>query len=201
MKDKTLRAIDSIFEAVFLVGFIIGFVIRKIYTVRCGKNKTIRKYKSVVEIILLGITGLAMILPFFSIFTPWLSFANYQLPQWLGCIGTAVFPIALLLLWKSHADLGHNWSPILQIKQQHSLITNGIYRHIRHPMYAAHLLWAVAQGFLLENWLADWAFLIVSIPLYMVRIPKEEHMMLEQFGEQYSQYLSRTGRIVPRLSK
>ena len=196
-----MRAIDSIFEVVFLAGFFIGFVIRKMYTVRCRNSKAIKKYKSIVEIIILGITGITMILPFFFILTPWLDFANYNLPQWLGWVGTAVFAIALLLLWRSHADLGPNWSPLPQIRQGHSLITDGIYLHIRHPMYAAHLLWAIAQGFLIENWLAGWGFLLVSLALYLIRIPKEEHMMLEQFGEQYRQYISRTGRIIPRFQK
>jgi protein-S-isoprenylcysteine O-methyltransferase Ste14 len=194
-----LQVIDSIFEAVFLVGFIIGFVIRKIYTVRCRKGKTIRKYKSVVDIILLSAAGIAMVLPMFFIFTPLLDFADYHLPEWLGWIGSAVFAVALLLLWRSHADLGRNWSAIPKIKQEHSLVTDGIYRHIRHPMYAAHLLWAIAQGLLLQNWLAGWAFLVVVIPLYLIRIPKEEQLMLEQFDEQYRQYISRTGGIIPRF--
>ncbi|MHC4728249.1 MAG: protein-S-isoprenylcysteine O-methyltransferase [Planctomycetota bacterium] len=198
-KEKTLRAFDSIFEAVFLVGFFIGFVIRKIYTVRCRKSKSIRKYKSVVDIILLSAAGIAMVLPFFFIFTSWLDFADYNLRQWLGWIGSAVFAAALILLWRSHADLGLNWSAIPQIKQEHSLVTDGIYRHIRHPMYAAHLLWAIAQGLLLENWLAGWAFLVVFVPFYLIRAPKEERMMLEQFDEQYRQYMSRTGGIVPRF--
>ena len=196
-----MRVIDNIFEAVFVVGFIIGLVIRKIYTARCGKSRAIRKYKSLVEIILLSAAGIAMILPFISIFTSWLDFADYHLPVWLGWIGTAVFAMALLLLWRSHADLGKNFSPILQIRQQHSLITNGVYRYIRHPMYAAHLLWAIAQGLLLQNWLAGWAFLVVSMPLYIIRIPKEEQLMIEQFNEQYRRYISRTGRLIPRFWK
>jgi len=64
-------------------------------------------------------------------------------------------------------------------------------------MYAAHLLWAIAQGLLLENWLAGWAFLVISVPFYLLRVPKEEKMMLEQFGQEYRQYISRTGRIIP----
>jgi len=107
--------------------------------------------------------------------------------------------MALFLLWRSHADLGLNWSATLRIRQEHSLVTDGIYRHIRHPMYAAHLLWAIAQGLLLENWLAGWVFLVTFVPLYLLRVTKEEKMMLEQFGLEYRLYISRTGRIIPRI--
>ena len=193
--------IDNSFEFIFLVGFVVGSVIRKIYTFRCRHGKAVRKHKDIVDITLISAAGIGMVLPFFFIFTPLLDFADYRLPEWLGWIGTAVFAMALLLLWRSHADLGRNWSAILQIKQEHTLITNGIYSHIRHPMYAAHLLWAIAQGLLLENWLAGWAFLVVCVPLYLIRAPKEEMMMLEQFDEQYRRYIGRTGGIIPRFWK
>jgi protein-S-isoprenylcysteine O-methyltransferase Ste14 len=68
-------------------------------------------------------------------------------------------------------------------------------------MYAAHLLWAVAQGLLLENWLAGWIFLVVFIPLYLLRVPQEEQMMLDQFGQEYRDYMARTGRLIPGLRK
>ncbi|HOO53782.1 MAG TPA: hypothetical protein PLX30_06035, partial [Methanothrix sp.] len=61
-----------------------------------------------------------------------------------------------------------------------------------------HLLWAVAQLLLLQNWIAGPAFLVASIPLYVARIPREEEMMLDQFGDEYRRYLERTGRVVPR---
>ena len=196
-----MLGIDNIFEVIFLVGFIAGSVIRKIYTFRCRHGKAVRKHKDVVDITLISAGGIGMAAPLFYLFTPWLDFADYQLPAWTGWIGTAIFAMALLLLWRSHADLGRNWSAILQIKQEHSLVTDGIYRHIRHPMYTAHLLWAIAQGLLLENWLAGWAFLVVFVPLCLIRAPKEEQMMLEQFDEQYSQYITRTGGIIPRFWK
>ena len=116
-------------------------------------------------------------------------------------MGTVIFAGAILMLWRSHADLGRNWSATLRITGQHSLVTNGVYRRIRHPMYTAHLLWAIAQGLLLSNWFAGWAFLVLLGPLYLVRIPKEEQMMLEHFGEEYRAYKSRTGRLIPRMYK
>ena len=193
--------VDNIFEVIFLVGFVTGTVIRKVYTFKCRGDKATDKRKSIVDIVLISAGGVGLAAPLFYLFSPWLDFANYDLPGWLGWIGTAVFAAALLLLWRSHADLGRNWSATLRIRQQHSLVMDGIYRHIRHPMYAAHLLWAIAQGLLLENWLAGWVFLVTFIPLYLVRAPKEEQMMLDNFGEEYRNYISRTGGIIPRLWK
>ena len=194
-----MLGIDNIFEVIFLVGFVVGSVIRKVYTFRCRGSKATKKRKSLVDIILISAAGVGMAAPLLYLFSPWLDFANYDLSGWLGCVGTVVFAMALFLLWRSHVDLGRNWSATLQIRREHSLVTDGIYCYIRHPMYAAHLLWAIAQGLLLENWLAGWAFLVISVPFYLLRVPKEEKLMLEQFGQEYRQYISRTGRIIPYL--
>jgi protein-S-isoprenylcysteine O-methyltransferase Ste14 len=187
------------FEVVFLVGFVVGSVIRKIYTAKSKGVKAAVKYSNVLDIILVGTVGVGMIMPLLYLFTPWLDFANYALPGWSGWVGTLVFAGAIFMLWRSHVDLGRNWSATLKIAGRHSLVTTGVYRHVRHPMYTAHLLWAIAQGLLLSNWLAGWAFLVLSVPLYVIRIPKEEQMMLEHFGEEYREYMSRTGRLVPRI--
>ena len=196
-----MSRIDTIFEVIFLVGFVIGTVIRNIYTIPYRHSKAIKKRKSIVDAVLLGFAGSGMFLPLIYLFTSWLDFADYNLPGWLSWIGTVVFAGAIILLWRSHADLGHNWSPTLQIRPEHSLITQGVYRHIRHPMYTAHLLWAIAQGLLLANWLAGWIFLVTSLPLYLYRIPKEEQLMLDQFGDDYRHYKNRTGGMFPRLFK
>jgi len=187
------------FEVVFLAGLVVGSVVRKIFTVGRRGVKAEKKYSNILDIILVGAAGVGMAVPLLYLFTSWLDFANYALPGWCGWVGTAAFAGAIFMLWRSHADLGRNWSATLRITQQHSLVTNGVYCHVRHPMYTAHLLWAIAQGLLLANWIAGWAFLVLSIPLYLARIPKEEQMMLEHFGEEYRSYMSRTGRLIPRL--
>jgi len=189
------------FEVIFLAGFVFGSVVRKVYTVAHRGVKAEKKYSSVLDIILVGTAGVGMAEPLLYLFTSWLDFANYIMPGWSGWVGTVVFAGAIVMLWRSHADLGRNFSATLRITGQHSLVTSGVYRDIRHPMYTAYLLWAIAQGLLLANWLAGWAFLVLSIPLYVVRIPKEEQMMLEHFSEQYREYMSRTGRLIPRVWK
>ena len=66
-------------------------------------------------------------------------------------------------------------------------------------MYAAIWLWDVAQGLLLENWVAGWSALVMFAVMYFVRTPREEEMMCEFFGQQYRDYMRRTGWIFPHL--
>jgi protein-S-isoprenylcysteine O-methyltransferase Ste14 len=150
------------------------------------------------EYLLLALTFVGMqAIPFIYILTGWLDFADYRMPFWIGIGGALVFVFAVWLLWRSHVDLGSNFSPRLQLRPEHSLVTDGVYRRIRHPMYTAHLLWAFAQLLLFHNWIAGPAFLLTMVPLLLFRIPKEERMMLELFGGEYQEYMDRTGRLFP----
>lgn len=136
-------------------------------------------------------------------FTSRLDWADYRLRQGArglaGGVGTMVLAVAVWLFWRSHADLGRNWSPSLQLREGHELVTGGVYRSVRHPMYASMWLWGVAQALLLQNWIAGWASLVLFLPLYLLRVPRKERMMLDEFGEGYRAYMNRTGRVVPRL--
>ena len=107
--------------------------------------------------------------------------------------------IALWLFWRSHADLGMNWSVSLELREGHELVTHGVYRFIRHPMHAAIWLWSVGQGMLLANWLAGWSVVPVFAAMYWLRTPREEDLMCQMFGDQYRTYMRTTGRIVPRF--
>jgi len=116
-----------------------------------------------------------------------------------GLVGAAGVVAFLRLLWRSHGDLGRNFSGTLQIREDQSLVTQGVYEHIRHPMYAAYWLWGIAQALLLQNWIAGLALLASFLAVYLYRVPREEQMMLEHFGEEYRLYMTRTGRVIPRL--
>ncbi len=201
--------LDTTFKIVFLIGFIAGSIIRAVWVIRVPhwwRNKqTIAAERETgmdKPLLILSFIGMQVI-PLVYVLTSWLDFADYHWPMWAGLVaglvGAAVFVVALWLLWRAHADLGQNFSPELKIRQGHSLVSRGIFRHIRHPMYSAHWLWGIAQALLLQNWIAGLALLVCFLPLYLLRIPHEEQMMLEQFGEQYRLYMKRTGRIIPRL--
>jgi protein-S-isoprenylcysteine O-methyltransferase Ste14 len=149
---------------------------------------------------MLSFTGMEII-PILYVFTPWFNFADYALPAWMSWIGVVVLAGAVWLLWRAHADLGRNWSPTLQITEAHTLVTQGVYQHIRHPIYAAVWLTGIAQALMLANWIAGPACLVLFLPLYLVRVPREERMMLDHFGDEYQAYMSRTGGVIPRLGQ
>jgi protein-S-isoprenylcysteine O-methyltransferase Ste14 len=103
------------------------------------------------------------------------------------------------LFWRSHSDLGQNWSISLELRKGHQMVTRGVYGPVRHPMYAAILLWDIGQGLLIENWLAGWSALVTFVVMCVLRIPREEQMMCASFGDTYHVYMRKTGRLFPRL--
>ena len=189
----------GLFNVMYVAGFVIGSVIRKVYTCGYRRGETRTRHRSVVDAALVALTAAGLfVLPLVYLFTGWLDVADFPLPAWMGWGGTAVFAAALWLLWRSHADLGPNWSAELRIRCEHTLVTGGVYRRIRHPMYAAHWLWGIAQALLLGNWIAGPSLLVTFLPLYLLRVGREERMMREAFGEEYRRYMRRTGRVIPR---
>jgi len=86
---------------------------------------------------------------------------------------------ALWLFWRSHVDLDLNWSMALELRLGHQLVRHGVYRSIRHPMYAAIWLFSICQGMLLQNWLAGWSALASFALMYFTRTPREEAMMAD----------------------
>jgi protein-S-isoprenylcysteine O-methyltransferase Ste14 len=105
--------------------------------------------------------------------------------------------LGLWLLYRSHADLGTNWSITLEVREKHQLVTHGVYRHLRHPMYLALLLYASGQALVLPNWVAGPSYLVALLFLFALRVGPEERMMVEEFGKDYEAYVARTKRFVP----
>ena len=198
---------DNILKIIFAAGFIVGVIVRTAMLVRkkrWWKNKEGISGVSgtVTDKLLLALVSFGMqVFPVIYYASAWLDFADYALPPLFNIIaavlGIIVFAAAIWCLWKSHKDLGDNFAPELKVKNEHNLVTYGIYKYIRHPMYTSHLLWAIAQFLILRNWIAGPSFILTSIPLLVYRIPREEKMMMEKFGKEYEEYRKKTGRLVP----
>lgn len=173
-------------------------VIRYRYAHRARRNRPIEERDRVREIVLLTVSLAGYLgVPIIYLATPWLSFADYPFqPPLLGA-GVLASAASLWLFWRSHADLGRNFSARLVIRRKHDLVTNGVYRLIRHPMYSSFLLWSLGQALLLPNWMTGLAGLFGFCILYFVRVGREETLMLQTFGDAYRDYMVRTKRILP----
>jgi protein-S-isoprenylcysteine O-methyltransferase Ste14 len=188
-------------KIIYMVGYwVANFVIRAPY-IKAHQQLPIRanrKTRADTGLFLtVGIGG--FFLPLVYVFTPLLSFADYSSPLRVGLSGVVVLLLGNWVFWKSHKDLGTNWSPTLEIREKHTLVTHGIYRRIRHPMYLSIWLLVIAQAMILPNYIAGFSGVIPFAVLYVLRVPKEERMMREQFGKEYDEYLLGTGRILPKL--
>lgn len=190
----------GIFEFVYWGAIVAEMVIRAPISQKQRKEAKSERRVNKQETIILSLLFLAMFfLPLFYSATSWLDFANYSLPVWAGWLGVILILFALLVFWRSHKDLGLNWSPSLEIRAEHKLVTNGIFGYIRHPMYASQWIWVIAQPLLLHNWLAGFLDLFVFIAFYFLRVRAEEKMMLDTFGDKYREYMKTTGAVFPKI--
>ncbi len=190
----------SLFVTIYFLAMVIQILIRAPISQRRKSEKMSARRITSQENLLLGLLFAGMLfLPLIYSATNWLDFANYTLPAWAGWLGAVVMLGALFIFWRSHADLGLNWSPSLEIREKHTLITNGIYGAIRHPMYASQWLWSIAQILLIQNWIAGLIGLIIFTPFYLLRVRAEERLMLDTFGEEYQAYMQRTGGVLPKI--
>ena len=190
----------SVFEIVFWGAIIAEMAIRAPISQKQRKEAKSESRVSVQENVMLGLLFLAMFfLPLIYSATTWLDFANYSLPVWAGWLGVILILLALFVFWRSHADLGLNWSPSLEIRTEHKLITNGIFGYIRHTMYASQWIWVIAQPLLIQNWIAGFLNLFVFFTFYFLRVRAEEKMMLDTFGDEYREYMKKTGAVLPKI--
>ena len=117
--------------------------------------------------------------------------------RWTG-VGLGITSVGLFA-W-THVTLGRFWSPCLQLRPDHRLITDGPYARIRHPMYSAILGWMVSLGLVAVNWI-PFVFAALAALNFILQIHPEEKMMLQQFGDEYREYMKRTGRLLPLAKK
>lgn len=140
---------------------------------------------------------LLALLVFYAIDPPWIAALDFGLPPWLRWLGF-ILGLASLGLWTwVQIALDTLWSAQLQLRQDHHLVTTGPFARMRHPMYTAMCGWGVSLALVTASWIFAIVALIV-FPVFFLRVPREEQMMIQQFGDEYLDYMRRTGRFLPR---
>ena len=127
-----------------------------------------------------------------------MAWSSVALPSWLRWVGVVLGITGGLLLVVTFRTLGKNLTDTVVTRAEHTLVTRGPYRWVRHPFYLATALAVVANSLVTANW-----FLALTggglFGLLVLRTRTEEEKLIERFGEDYSEYMERTGRFLPRL--
>lgn len=135
----------------------------------------------------------------FVISPGWLAFANLSLPVWLRWAGVALALAGFALLQWAQVTLGKSWSDTPRMMKEQDLVTSGPYQFIRHPIYTAFVLILGSTLLISANWFVGLAWIGMTILEVASRIGFEEALMIEYFGDQYREYMKKTGRLLPRL--
>jgi protein-S-isoprenylcysteine O-methyltransferase Ste14 len=152
-----------------------------------------KREKQLVQIMFVALAVPGMI----WLFTGWLSFGQFALPDSIRMAGFIVGVYGMWWFYRIHRILGDNWSPVLEIRREHTLTTFGPYKRLRHPMYSDMLLWLISFALVTANWFYALTISTGLAILFSLRIPDEEKLMIERFGEQYRAYMKRTKRLIP----
>ena len=129
------------------------------------------------------------------------SFQNLQHPLYtmqspMNVVGALIFIIGLVITVNAQMTLKRNYSGTLRIREGHQLITHGIYKYVRHPVYTGTLLRTFAIPIYTTS-LLGFLFALVGIPLFIYRIGVEEHMLIEEFSDEYLEYTKATRKLFP----
>ncbi|RFC61918.1 isoprenylcysteine carboxylmethyltransferase family protein [Fulvimarina endophytica] len=183
------------------VAMVVGwYVIRYPFERRAKRGKVAITRRGGPETLrmLVSFSGLGLV-PGLYAATGFPAFADYSPLTIQIALGIGLAILALVLFRLTHKALGKMWSVSLDLREEHKLVTSGIYRRVRHPMYSAFWTMALAQAFLMPNWIAGLAGLVGFGTLFFLRVGPEEAMMRSAFGEDYDRYCERTARILPGI--
>ena len=128
----------------------------------------------------------------------WMNWSKIGLPESIRWLGVGIGVLCTFGIYWLFSSIGSGITPTSATRKEHKLITRGIYRWIRHPLYTIGSSFIISFGMMADNWFIA-AFGILAFILMASRTPKEEANLIEKFGDEYREYMKRTGRYLPRL--
>ncbi len=194
---------ENIFRILSALILLTGMGISSYFRIKADKKtgeKISRKVDGSVMMNIITFLGAALWLsPFIYLINPqWMIWSKIGLPEsvrWLG-VGVAVANDALIY-WL-FSSIGSGISPTSATRKEHKLSTDGPYHWVRHPLYTAGAILFISFGMMADNWFIA-ALGILAFIAMAKRTPQEEANLIEKFGEEYREYMKRTGRFFPKL--
>jgi protein-S-isoprenylcysteine O-methyltransferase Ste14 len=189
-----------IFAAVILLtGMSISFYFRTKADKETGETIS-RKADGSVMMNFIRIGGLILWLsPFIYLINPaWMAWSKMGLPESIRWLGVGIGILCAFGIYWLFSSIGSGITPTSATRKEHKLATNGIYKYIRHPLYTIGSSFIISFGMMADNWFIA-MFGVLAFILMAIRTPKEEANLIEKFGDEYREYMKRTGRFLPKL--
>jgi protein-S-isoprenylcysteine O-methyltransferase Ste14 len=194
---------ELMFRIIFVVTFAIFGSVRIYYRSQTLGRESERE-ESLMDkpTIFLSIVILAYFAAMFIyiLFPDWIFWAHIDLHIIIRWTGLALAAVGIGLLTWIHHTLGRQYAAKLEIQKDHALIEAGPYNKVRHPMYTVFILFSLAVALIASNLLILIFAILIAIPFHWIS-RNEERMLTDQFGEEYQNYMQRTGRFLPPIRR
>ncbi|NWF65211.1 MAG: isoprenylcysteine carboxylmethyltransferase family protein, partial [Chloroflexi bacterium] len=163
-------------------------------------EKLSRKADGSVMMNVIRIGGLVLWLsPLVYLINPaWMAWSKIGLPEWTRWLGVGIGILCVFGIYWLFSSIGSGITPVSATRREHKLSTRGIYRWVRHPLYTIGSSFIVSFGMMADNWFIA-LFGVLAFIAMAVRTPKEEANLIEKFGDEYREYMKRTGRFLPKI--
>lgn len=191
---------ELLFRILFIAIYAIFFAVRIRYRVESARKEPERRLKMrgwAFNVLAVGILGYLVSIVIYMLNVPWVSWSRLLLPLWLRWLGVFGAAASVILVAWTHITLGKQFSAELAIQKNHVLVTTGPYTRIRHPMYTGFIMLSLSMALMSSNILVLFFALLITLPFPWIA-REEEQMLLETFGDEYREYMKRTGRFLPR---
>ena len=167
---------------------------------RASGEKLSRKADGSVMMNIIRIGGLILWLsPLVYLINPaWMAWSKIGLPEWVRWLGVGIGILCAFGIYWLFSSIGSGITPVSATRKEHKLSTSGIYRWVRHPLYTIGSSFIVSFGMMADNWFIILMGVLAFIGM-AVRTPKEEANLIEKFGDEYREYMKRTGRFLPKV--
>jgi protein-S-isoprenylcysteine O-methyltransferase Ste14 len=194
---------ENIFRILAAVILITGMAISSYYRRKADRDsgeKISRKVDGNAMMTAIKIGGLLLwFSPLVYLINPaWMAWSKIGLPEWVRWLGVGLGIMCVFGIYWLFSSIGSGITPTSATRTEHKLVMSGPYRWIRHPLYTFGSSLFLTFGMMADNWFV--ALLgILAFTAMAIRTPKEEANLVEKFGDEYREYMKRTGRFLPKL--
>lgn len=192
---------DQIFQFILIAAVIILLPIALYHRIRSMTGEKLDRSREgsaflIARVVLAGPFMIGFLA--YLINPEWMEWSSLPLPSWLRWVGVGIGLFTGILLTWTFVTLGKNITDTVVTRKEHTLVTYGPYRWVRHPFYVSFALGVLANSLATANW---FLFLMGASAFCMLvlRTSREEVCLIERFGDEYRSYMDRTGRFFPRF--